>query len=678
MNPPSLPLCPIVMIPLIFRPLAPAVVMAQVVAFQAVTAQESALDRWRSLMQPELRVVESRLQQLQAELESLPAGPDRPDFSISGYRSEAAAMAETEKWVQVDLGRVMPVDDIVMIPAVVPSPTGTAVPLGFPRRFVVELSLTADFAARVSAGDFGAEAFPDPGLAPVILRKVGRVARYVRVTARELRGEPDNYFFALGELAVTSGNRNVAQGAAVEARDALASPRWKPSALTDGISVAGRPVEPRQQPTNGYHGREETRADVRQWVQVDLGAVVPIDEVRLIPARPVDFPDTIGFGFPERFRIEVSTDPSLATAAVLMDHTGDDYPNPGDRRVVVPGRGREARFVRLTAEKLWPRLRGPEDFIFALAEMEVISGGRNVALDRPVSESSPLAFPTSFWAPAFLVDGVAPREEVGTYADWLAALARRQVIVSEIAGLSRRADRLREQAEGRLAAAGAGLAGCLVLGGLAAVWVGRIRQRRQTRALQTRIARDLHDEIGSNLSSIGLLSQLGLEAAPDARAMRAELETIRRVAAQTADSMHDIVWLISPGTRTIGDLSARLRETAGLLLAGVSWTMEVDGLDGGARLPLETQRDLFLIFKEALHNIQRHARAGRVTISLSRSRRRFTLRIADDGGGFDPASAAGHGLANMRSRAVSCGGRMSLDSSPGSGTVITVSLPGEA
>jgi signal transduction histidine kinase len=662
-----------VMIPLILRLVALAVVTAG-----TVVATESRLDRWRTVMRPELREVESRLQRLRAEWERLPEGPDRPDFSLPGYRSEAAAMAETEKWVQVDLGRVMPVDDIVIIPAVVPSPTGAAVALGFPRRFVVELSARGDFSDRWTVGDFGTQEFPDPGLAPVVLRKVGRAARYVRVTATELRGEPDNYFFALGELAVTSGNRNVAQGAVVQALDAFESPRWKPPALTDGRSVAGRPVEARQQPTNGYHGREETRADVRQWVQVDLGAVVPIDEVRLIPARPVDFPDTIGFGFPERFRVEVSSDPSFAATVFLADHRLDDYPNPGDRRVVLPGRGREARFVRFTAEKLWPRLRGPEDFIFALAEMEVFSGGRNVALDKPVSESSPLVPASSFWAPAYLVDGVAPREEVGTYADWLAALARRQVLASEIAGLAQRAEILRDEAEGRMAAAGGALAGCVALAGLVAVWGGRIRQRRQTRALRARIARDLHDEIGSNLSSIGLLSQLGIDAAPDARTMRTELEAIRRVAAQTADSMHDIVWLISPGTKTIGDLSARLRETAGLLLAGVRWTMEVEGLDSGARLPLESQRDLFLIFKEALHNIQRHARAEHVTIRLTRTGRRFTLGVADDGCGFDPSSAAGHGLSNMRARADSCGGWMSLESEPGRGTVISVSLPCDA
>ena len=144
---------------------------------------------------------------------------------------------------------------------------------------------------------------------------------------------------------------------------------------------------------------------------------------------------------------------------------------------------------------------------------------------------------------------------------------------------------------------------------IAVVGLGRVRQRRQTHRLRGQIARDLHDEIGSNLSSIGILSQLGMDAAPDTESMRHDLEEIRRVSTQTADSMHDIVWLISPGKKTAGDLAGRLRETAGLLLAGMEWTIQVDGLEGSSGLTLEAQRDFFLIFKEALHNIRRHSAA---------------------------------------------------------------------
>ena len=196
------------------------------------------------------------------------------------------------------------------------------------------------------------------------------------------------------------------------------------------------------------------------------------------------------------------------------------------------------------------------------------------------------------------------------------------------------------------------------------------------RRLRTRIAQDLHDDIGSNLGSIALMGQLGVEAAPDVEAMRSELEDIRRVAAETADSMHDIVWLISPGMRTAGDLASRLRETAGLLLSGLDWKLEVEGLGQGRQLSIEAQRDIFLVFKEVLHNIRQHAGAAKVDILLSQSARDLCLRVADDGCGFEAGGGRrGRGLANIESRAKGCGGRLRVETAPGSGTTVTLTHP---
>lgn len=639
-------------------------------------AETSLLESWRQAVQPGLREKEQRLHTLRDDLEALPVSDSQPDFSHPGYRSLPAAMQETTKWVQVDLGRVMQVDDIVLVPAVLPSSTGTSMALGFPVRFRVDTSLTRYFAEKETVGDFSTVDFPDPGPMPVVMRKVAVETRFVRVTAIVLRGEPDNYFLAMGELVVCSGNRNVAGQARVEALDVMDSPRWSLNGLVDGISVVGKPVESRSLPTNGYHGREEQQPDAAQWVQVDLGASFVLDEIRLRPARPIDFPDTIGFGFPPRFKVEIANDAAFANSTVIADQSAEDFPNPGDRRVVFPAKGMSAQFVRVTALKLWPRSRLASEFVFALAELEVISRGVNVALEKKVSESSPLRLAASKWAPAFLVDGIAPREGVGSFAEWLAAVARRQAIGTEMKSLEMEAVLLSQAAETRLAWLAGLLAALFAASGIAVVWLGRVRQRRQTHRLRGQIARDLHDEIGSNLSSIGILSQLVMDAAQDAESMRHDLEEIRRVSTQTADSMHDIVWLISPGKKTAGDLAGRLRETAGLLLAGMEWTMQVDGLEGSSGLTLEAQRDFFLIFKEALHNIRRHSAARHVTISLTQSAQILTLRIADDGTGYDPATVQrGHGLQNMKQRAVACRAQLRMDASPQNGTVITLAIP---
>ena len=395
-----------------------------------------------------------------------------------------------------------------------------------------------------------------------------------------------------------------------------------------------------------------------------------------MPARPVDFPDTIGFGFPPRFKVEVANDAAFASPVVIADHTAEDFPNPGDRRVVLQAKGMPGRFVRMTAVQLWPRSRLAGEFVFALAEMEVFSRGVNVAREKMVTESSPLLGSGSKWARGYLVDGIAPKEGVGSFEEWLSALARRQAISTKIKSLEIEDASLRQTAEARLAWLAGLISAASVAAGIVVAWRGRVRQRRQIHRLRGQIASDLHDEIGSNLSSIGILSQLGIDAAPDAASMSHDLEEIRRVSTQTADSMHDIVWLISHGKKTAGDLAGRLRATAGLLLAGMEWTMQVDGLEGSSGLTLEAQRDFFLIFKEALHNIRRHSAARRVVISLAQSARTLTLRIADDGKGYDPSTVRrGQGLLNMEQRSAACRGRLQMDSSPQQGTVLTLAIP---
>ncbi|WP_395142616.1 DUF1549 domain-containing protein, partial [Armatimonas sp.] len=128
-------------------------------------------------------------------------------------------------------------------------------------------------------------------------------------------------------------------------------------------------------PSNGYHSAIEKAAETEKWVQIDLGKPQPLDTLRLLPARPTDFPDTPGFGFPVRFKIEVD-------GAVIDDKTGADFPSPGVTPYELKLTGRVGRVVRITATKLWPRTG---DFVFALAEAQVFSGGRNLARGATVT-----------------------------------------------------------------------------------------------------------------------------------------------------------------------------------------------------------------------------------------------------------------------------------------------------
>lgn len=142
-------------------------------------------------------------------------------------------------------------------------------------------------------------------------------------------------------------------------------------------------------------------------VQVDLGEPKPIGSIHLIPARPTDFPDTPGFGFPIRFRIEVSNDPEFKTAKAIIDETGSDFPSPADVPYRVDNTGETARYVRVTATKLRER---SSDFIFALAELRVTTDGKDLALHAPVTALDSIE--SGRWSAKYLVDGFSSHRAI--------------------------------------------------------------------------------------------------------------------------------------------------------------------------------------------------------------------------------------------------------------------------
>jgi signal transduction histidine kinase len=210
-----------------------------------------------------------------------------------------------------------------------------------------------------------------------------------------------------------------------------------------------------------------------------------------------------------------------------------------------------------------------------------------------------------------------------------------------------------------------------------AAWRFRLNQLLEVERVRMRIATDLHDDIGSALSQIGLLSEVARSRA-DGDAITEAFARIASVSRETSASMADIVWTINPQRDSLGDLSTRIRRFAGELFSAsdIECAVVTPESDEDLKLGIDTRRQLLLVAKEAMHNVVRHAHCTRVSMELRREKQRVVFRIGDNGEGFDPeASAEGHGIASMRSRAERLGGALIIQSGNGDGTQLEVRIP---
>jgi signal transduction histidine kinase/ligand-binding sensor domain-containing protein len=194
----------------------------------------------------------------------------------------------------------------------------------------------------------------------------------------------------------------------------------------------------------------------------------------------------------------------------------------------------------------------------------------------------------------------------------------------------------------------------------------RVRRLLEIERVRTRIATDLHDDIGANLSRIAVLSEVARnDRAGNGGGTSDQLASIADISRESVAAMSDIVWAINPKKDSLDDMVSRMRRFAGEAFAARGVDVEFRGPEHerGLRLDHETRRELFLVFKEAVTNAVRHSGCARAEVELRVDGRRLVLAISDDGRGFDPsAPSEGNGLESMRRRAAALGGTLDFDS----------------
>jgi signal transduction histidine kinase len=202
----------------------------------------------------------------------------------------------------------------------------------------------------------------------------------------------------------------------------------------------------------------------------------------------------------------------------------------------------------------------------------------------------------------------------------------------------------------------------------------RIANKLKLQNIRNRIASDLHDDVGSTLNSISIYSEVAKQKSP---VVVDELEQIGDASRKIIEVMSDIVWTINPKNDTFENIISRMGTLAYNLLKAknIEHTFQVDETLNETKLSLESRRNFYLIFKEALNNLVKYSNATRASITLTNEHGLIKLAVRDNGVGFDVAQTSkGNGLLNMKNRAVEMKAQLKIESEKGNGTNIELIL----
>lgn len=616
-----------------------------------------------------LRVIAARLRDIDGELRTLPVTSDVDAGGTHGFHSNFSPTSE-EHWFEIGWDEPQVIDGIAVIPTRITTQSGLTSNYGFP------VSLRIEATRRGEKNRFILAEVSDTRLdlrrgEPLFLDVRGKEItslRFIPVNLPTLPGK-DVRCFSLAEAMVYQGAVNIARSGKLSAPFSVNGEMgWNINYLTDEQSSLGPPELPQPGNSLGWHADLGRGAATPTWAIIDLGSLQDFETIRLVAAigdAPLKGP---GFGFPVSFHFE--------TAEKAMEGPWKTLWSSGDRQVTNPGYNpmkfhfppARGRYVRVSIDKL----HAPDAYAtprLILSEMEVLHGLDNLALNRPVS--TPDSYASIFydakriWSRAGLTDGYSSTGRLIGERRWVWSLSRRFNLICEKDLLGKEQTNLLKYWDSlTISSIFAALSATVIV---LLAWQVRQRLVNQNKilALRNRISSDLHDEVGSNLATISLLSEL----TPDPT----NLEDIHRLSQETSLALREIVEINLSSIRARKPLAERLRDIASLMLRKHEWTFEASA---SPSFDLEQRKHLIFYFKESLHNIIRHARAKTVHITLDKVPPHYRLYIEDDGQGIQnaPPDMIGN-LHTLRQRAANLGGTFTVESQPGKGTRLTLLFP---
>jgi signal transduction histidine kinase len=223
-------------------------------------------------------------------------------------------------------------------------------------------------------------------------------------------------------------------------------------------------------------------------------------------------------------------------------------------------------------------------------------------------------------------------------------------------------------------------AAILLLLALVGIWLlmnrNKLKQRMKELELRNQIAADLHDEVGSSLSSIHMLSQMATKQGNEST-HKDILARMSRNTKETMDKMGDIVWMIKPNETEAGSLVQRMQRFAYEIAEtkNIEINMDLSELES-FKLTMQRRKYIYLIFKEAVNNAVKYSGTANININVSIQNKELVMQVKDFGHGFDTRTVKkGNGLDNMQNRAKEMNATFNIESGQETGTLITLTMP---
>ena len=616
-----------------------------------------------------LAALEHRVHEIDAQLAQLANYNLGGGIGAIGSRSIPYETADQKEWIEIELGDAVPLDQVVLVPAIRRDGINGFQADGFPRAFRLLAGTDGDRKGKVVAEYTERDALL-PRIAPLVISCGGAVASWIRVEATILsRREFDaRYVLQFSEILAFSGEENVALHRPVRfpaSHEPNPAPGWPDAAVVDGF-LPYLMAAASGSKSVAYLGTPGPR--VRPELTIDLGASYLLSRLHL---HAVDQSDTVpqafagDIGVPRVLRVEGANTPDFSDRQLLAELRHDSIYDAGPilvRRFPAT----RCRYVRLVAVTLnHDPLSAAGSERLGFAEIELFSEGRNVALGKSVAANfkSNEAVRTL----SNLTDGRNFYGTIQPFRGWLNQLAQRHALERERPTISAALNQRYVQQKANVVQLTV-LATVLAFGVVVVVLVSRGRQQRAIEQTRKRIAADLHDELGADLHAIGLLSDLAHAARTSPERLGDLLDRMRSLTERTGKAARHCTNLLE-AEDLHEDLVNDVRRAATRILADLEHRIEFEGEAGLRQISPRKRIDLLLFYQESLINIIRHSGATSARTRLTALEGAITLEVTDNGRGLD-----GRLPASLKRRARLLGAEVEAGSAEGGGARIVLRL----